>query len=318
MKKPRVLVGAALNETIGSYLESFCDCEYCDANHLPRKELLGRLKDKEGVLLFGTKVDREFLDAAPDLKAVCNVSVGYNNVDVEEARERGITVTNTPGVLDETVADLILSLMLSVSRRIVELDSYVRAGGWKPSDGRNLYGRDVHHTRLGIIGMGRIGEAVARRAALGFSMAVGYNNRNRKPDAEEKLGAVYQDLETLLKESDFIVLMTPLTEETRGMIGRREFSLMKRTAFFINASRGQTVDEAAMIEALQNGTIAGAGLDVFEQEPVSPENPLLKLGNVVLLPHIGSATDRTRNDMARLAVENLKGILESGQALTPV
>ena len=286
---------------------------------MPRVDLLSRLKDKDGVILFGIKVDREFLDAAPSLKAVCNVSVGYNNVvDLEEARKRGIIVTNTPGVLDETVADLILGLMLSSSRRIAELDSYVRDGLWKPSDRENLFGLDVHHKTLGIIGMGRIGEAVARRAKGGFSMDVRYNNRNRKPETEQELGVVYQELDTLLSESDFIVLMTPLTEETRNMIGKREFSLMKDTAFFINASRGQTVDEEAMIAALKTGTIAGAGLDVFCAEPVSPENPLLKIKNAVLVPHLGSATHQTRGDMAMLAAKNIKGILEEGKAITPV
>ncbi len=318
MAKPKVLIGARIHESVRAYLEGFCECEYCDANGLPREELLGKMSDKAGAIIFGTRVDAAFFDAAPLLKAVCNVSVGYNNVDVDEAKKRGVAVTNTPGVLDETVADLILGLMLSSSRRIAELDRYVRDGAWKPSDGTNLYGSDVHRKTLGIIGMGRIGEAVARRAVGGFSMEVRYYNRHRKPEAESALGVAWRDLDGLLAESDFIVCMMPLTEETRGMIGKREFSLMKPSAFFINASRGQTIDEKALIEALRNGTIAGAGLDVFEVEPIAPDNPLLTFDNVVLTPHLGSATHRTRNEMAMLAARNLKTVLEGGAALTPV
>lgn len=318
MSKPKVLVGAVIADSVKAYLEQFSECEYLDMGKMTRDELLGRLADIDGVIIFGTKVDVAFFVAAPKLKAVCNVSVGFNNVDIEEAKKRGVTVTNTPGVLDETVADLIMALMLSSARRIAELDGYVRAGSWKPTDGTNLYGLDVHHKKLGIIGMGRIGEAVARRAKNGFSMSVSYCNRNRKPDTETSLGAVFQEMDTLLAESDFIVLMTPLTDETRKMIGKREFALMKKTAFFINASRGQTVDEAALIEALQNGTIAGAGLDVFEYEPVSPDNPLLVLKNAVLTPHLGSATHQTRNEMALLAAKNLELLLQGKPALTPV
>ena len=318
MAEFNVLVGVKIPDYVKQYLESFCSCEYCNANHSPRTELLEKLKDKDGVIIMGTKVDCDFFDAAPSLKAVCNVSVGYNNVDIDEARKRSIMVTNSAGALDETVADLILGLMLSSSRRIAEMDTYIRKGLWKPSDGENFYGLDLHHKTLGIIGMGRIGEAVARRAAGGFAMNVGYFNRNRKYETEQELGVVYKDLDTLLSESDFIVIMTPLTDQTRKMIGRREFSLMKNTAFFINVSRGQTVDEEALIEALVNKTIAGAGLDVFEKEPVSADNPLLQLENVVLTPHIGSATFQTRGEMAMLAAKNVKTILEEGKAITPV
>ncbi len=318
MAKPKVLVGAKIDVSVRNFLEEFCQCSYCDMGKSPQVESLEGLRETEGVIVFGSKIDAAFFDAAPSLKAVCCVSVGYNNVDVEEAQRRGVVVTNTPGVLDETVADLILSLMLSSSRRIAELDRYVRDGLWKPTDGANLYGLDVHHKKLGIVGMGRIGEAVAKRAKGGFSMDVLYYNRHRKADAEAGIGAVYRDFDALLAESDFIVLMTPLTEETRKLIGAREFSLMKKTAFFINASRGQTVDEEAMIEALRTNSIAGAGLDVFEREPIAPDSPLLSLKNVVLTPHIGSATHETRNDMARLAAENMKKILSGESAVTPV
>ncbi len=318
MKDFKILVGVEIADRVKEFLESFCFCEYCDAARIPRNELLEKLKDKDGVMVMGTYVDREFFDAAPSLKAVCNVSVGYDRVDTAEAARRNVIVTNTPGILDETVADLVLGLMLSASRRVAELDRDIRNGKWSTANLNGLFGLDVHHKTLGIIGMGNIGNAVARRASEGFSMNLLYHNRSRKPDAEMRWGAVYADLATLLKESDFIVLLTPLTEETRGMIGRKEFSLMKETAFLINASRGRTIDEKALIEALKEGQIAGAGLDVFETEPVGTDNPLLEMNNVVLTPHIGSATIQTRTQMAMLAAENLKSILETGKAKTPV
>ena len=318
MKDFNILVGIKVADAVKEYLESFCRCEYCDAKGMPRNELLGKLKDKDGVMIMGIDVDTDFFDAAPSLKAVCNVSVGYDRVDTAEAARRNILVTNTPGILDETVADLVLGLMLSVSRRMVELDRYIRETQWKTFSLEDLFGLDVHHKTLGIIGMGNIGEAVARRACGGFSMNVLYHNRSRRPEAEKKWGAVYTELEDLLRESDFIVLLTPLTEKTRGMIGKREFSLMKNSAFLINASRGQTVDEKALIEALNSGEIAGAGLDVLEKEPVETDNPLLRMKNVVLTPHIGSSTRQTRERMAMLAAENMRSILETGKAVTPV
>ncbi len=318
MKRPKVLVGLNVPDSVKQYLDTFCDCEYFTLRGVPRPEILSRIKDKEGLLIGGTKIDKQLLDAAPELKAVCCASVGYNNVDIEETRRRRIIVTNTPGVLNETVADLILALMLSVSRRIVELDGYLREGLWKPSDNENLFGLDVHHKTLGIIGMGRIGEAVAERAVGGFSMKVLYNNRNRKPETEQRLGVTYSGFDQLLEESDFVLVMTPLTEQTSRMFGSREFSLMKNTAYFINASRGQTVDETALVKALQNGSIAGAGLDVFDREPVAPDNPLLELKNTVLVPHIGSASYQTRGDMAMLAAENLNAIFKTGKGITAV
>ncbi len=318
MKKPKVLVGLNVPDSVKQYLDTFCDCEYFNLRGIPQLEILRRIKNKKGLLIGGSKIDKQLLDESPELKAVCCASVGYNNVNIEETRRRGIIVTNTPGVLNETVADLILALMLSVSRRIVELDGYLRAGLWKPADNENLFGLDVHHKTLGIIGMGRIGEAVAKRAVGGFSMKVLYHNRNRNSEAEKKLGAVYCEFGQLLSDSDFVLVMTPLTEQTRKMFGRREFSLMKNTAFFINASRGQIVDEAALAEALQNGSIAGAGLDVFDAEPVTSDNPLLKFKNTVLVPHIGSASYQTRGNMAMLAAQNLNEIFKTGNGITEV
>ena len=265
------------------------------------------------------RIDEELLNHAPHLKVISNVSVGYNNFDVEAMDKRNIIGTNTPYVLDETVADLAFALILSTARRITELDRFVKEGSWKPTTNyQEIYGKDVHSTTLGIIGMGRIGEAIARRAKFGFNMDVLYFNRNRKPEAEEKYGAEYCDLTSLLTRADYIVLMTPLTPETFQIIGEEEFKLMKKSAVFINISRGQTVDEQALIKALQNGEIHGAGLDVFETEPVDQDNPLLHMSNVVTVPHIGSATARTEAAMAMRAAENLVAVLTGKEPIDPV
>ncbi|HEY4390919.1 MAG TPA: D-glycerate dehydrogenase, partial [Paenibacillus sp.] len=258
-----------------------------------------------GLLTSGTRVNKELLENAPQLKVVSNISVGYNNFDLDAMREHKVLGTNTPEVLDDTVADLIVALMLSVARRVPELDKYVRAGRWQRDDNELLFGLDVHHKTLGIIGMGNIGQAVARRAKWGFGMNLLYHNRHQNLAVESELGAEYRSKDELLREADFIVLMTPLTPETRHYIGAHEFALMKPTAVFINASRGATVDESAMIKALSSRQIYGAGLDVFEQEPVASDNPLLSMDHVVVLPHTGSATAKTRRDMAMLAAKNL-------------
>jgi gluconate 2-dehydrogenase len=304
--KPKVFIDRPIPAEVEAYIAEHCDSSIWNSKErIPREVLLERVADIEGLLTFARKIDQSFLGIAPKLKAVSTSSVGYNHFDLEAMKARGVIGTHTPYVLDETVADLVFALMLSAARRVAELDRYVKEGLWKPSDGENLFGIDVHHASLGIIGMGRIGEAIARRAKFGFEMDVRYYNRSRNEDAERKFGASYMQLEELLQTSDFIVLMTPLTAETTRLIGQDRFRLMKRSAIFINASRGQTVDEAALIEALQDGTIRAAGLDVFEQEPVAADNPLLRMPNVVALPHIGSATARTRFDMAMLAARNL-------------
>lgn len=306
MNRPKVFLASKLPAEAEDYIARFCDCEKWEGKGtISKEELLQKLSDKEGVILSGITIDEELLEHAHNLKVVSNVSVGYNNFDIEAMKKRKIIGTNTPGVLDNTVADLVLGLMLTSARRIAELDKYVKAGKWQPEDNKNLFGMDVHGATLGIIGMGRIGEAIAKRAKFGFDMEVSYYNRNRKCETEEKLGVKYSNFESLLKTSDFIVLILPLTEETYHLIGLKEFNLMKRTAFFINASRGQTVDEEALIEALRSKKIMGAGLDVYEKEPVDYYNPLLKMPNVVTMPHIGSATEKTRADMAMLAAKNL-------------
>jgi gluconate 2-dehydrogenase len=304
--KPKIYIAQDIPKEVEEYIAKHCDYRKWESQEfISYDSLCNEIKDSEGLLLSTVDVDRNLLEKAPQLKVVSNISVGYNNFDIEAMRERNIIGTNTPFVLDETVADLVLGLIISVARRIPELDQVIRTGNWKDSDDVPYYGADVHHTTLGIIGMGRIGEEIARRGKLGFNMEVQYYNRNRKLEIEKNLGVKYTEMKELLRSSDFIVLMTPLTPETEKLMGRDEFNLMKNTAFFINASRGQTVDEEALIDALKKGKIAGAGLDVFEEEPVNLDNPLIKMKNVVLLPHVGTATYRTSFDMAMLAAENL-------------
>lgn len=312
MAKPKVYIAKEIPKEVEDYIGQFCDYEKWNGKEkISREELLDKLTDKEGLLLSGLKIDKELLEHAKKLRVVSNISVGYNNFDLEEMKARNVIGTNTPEVLDNTVADLIFGLILSSARRISELDKYVKEGNWKPEDEKNLFGVDVHHSTIGIIGMGRIGEAVAKRAKLGFDMEVIYYNRHRKHDVENRLGVKYCDFEMLLQKSDFIVLMTPLTKDTYHYIDFEEFNMMKKTAVFINASRGETVNEKALIEALQNNKIFGAGLDVYELEPIDSQNLLLKIPNVITLPHIGSAVEKTRSDMAMMAARNLvKAVLE--------
>jgi lactate dehydrogenase-like 2-hydroxyacid dehydrogenase len=306
--KPRILVTRATFPEVIEQLRGrfYVEDNQADDAPLSGDELRRRLADKEGVLSTGSdRIDAAVLDAAPRLKAVCNNAVGYNNIDLAACSERGILATNTPGVLDETTADTAWALLMAAARRITEAERWLRAGNWKEGWKHDrLLGQDVHHATLGIIGMGRIGQAIARRAR-GFSMRVLYHNRNRAPKAVEKaLGAKYASLEKLLKESDFLSLNLPYSPEARHLIGARELALMKPTAVIINAARGGIIDDAALIQALKERRIAAAGLDVFEGEPKF--NPgFLELDNVALVPHIGSATRATRVAMVKLAVKNL-------------
>jgi gluconate 2-dehydrogenase len=312
LKKSKVLIANKFPAEAAEYIARFCDCEAWEGEGMmPRELLLEKLSDIEGLLLSDFAIDEELLEAAPKLRAVSNVSVGYNNFDISAMKKHGVIGTNTPGVLNDTMADMVFGLMLSTARRIAELDRYIREGLWnKAGDDESLFGLDVHHGTLGIIGMGRIGETVARRARCGFDMEVCYYNRSRKPEVEEQLGIRYSELEQLLRTSDFIVLLTPLKSDTYHMIDHKEFDMMKRTAIFINASRGQNVNEKALIEALKQRKIYGAGLDVFESEPIEGGNPLLELPNVVMTPHIGTATYKTWTSMAMLAAENLVKALQ--------
>ena len=322
--KPKIYSTYPMPEQVEKFMAEYCDIRKWEGDgRTPREVLLNEIAEVEGLYTGGSsmvgRIDEELLRHAPRLKVVSNVSVGYNNFDLEALNKRNIIGTNTPHVLDETVADLAFALILATGRRIVELDRFVKEGNWKPTTNyRETYGKDVNGTTLGIIGMGRIGEAIAKRAKYGFNMDVLYFNRNKKPEAEEKYGAEYCDLTSLLTSADYVLLMTPLTPETFQIIGEEEFKLMKKSAIFINVSRGQTVDEQALIRALQNGEIHGAGLDVFEQEPVDANNPLLKMENVVTVPHIGSATVRTELAMAMRAAENLVAVLTGKEPIDPV
>jgi glyoxylate reductase len=266
-------------------------------------------RDVEGLLVVGARVTEEVLGQASKLRVVANCGVGYDNIDVAACTRRGIIVTNTPGVLTDTTADLAFALLLAVARRVADGDRYVRDGRWRRWEFGAMWGSEVHHKTLGVYGFGRIGQAVARRGR-GFAMTILYHSRTRaNRDLERELDARYVDRETLLGESDFVSLHIPMAPETHHLIGAHELRLMKPTAFLINTSRGKVVDEEALVEALKTGQIAGAGLDVFEHEPhLHPE--LAKLDNVALLPHIGSATGETRLKMAMLAAENLLAVLD--------
>jgi len=304
--RPKVFIARKVPREVEDYIAQYCDCaKWNGPGIIPRNELLKVLGDSEGLFINGERINQELLDSAPKLRVVSNNSVGYNNFDLGAMRSRGIIGTNTPSVLDDTVADLVLGLMLATARRISELDRYVKAGQWRGIIGDEQFGTDVHHTTIGIIGMGRIGECIAERAKFGFKMHVLYCNRNQRVEAEERVGVEHCSMEQLLQESDFVVLMTPLTPQTVNIMSDREFSLMKRSAIFINASRGETVNENALIKVLDEGKIRGAGLDVYSKEPIEPNNPLLKMQNVITIPHIGSATAKTRFDMAMLAAQNL-------------
>lgn len=264
------------------------------------------LKEAEGIVGLALKVTKELLDHAPKLKIISNTSVGYDNLDIAEMTRRNVMATNTPNILDDTTADAIFAILLAAARRVTELDSFVKSGQWDVPLKPDQYGIDVHHKTLGIIGMGNIGSAIAKRAHFGFDMNILYHNRSRNKEAEEKYNAVYCDFNELLERSDFVCLMVPATAETDKMIGEKEFSRMKKSAIFINGSRGKNVDEEALYSALKHGMIHGAGIDVFRKEPTNKDNPLLQLKNIVTLPHIGSSTTECELKMTQLATTNLR------------
>ena len=277
----------------------------------PPDELAQRLQGKHAAMAtVMDRFDEPILAQAPDLKVIANIAVGYNNIDVPACTHRGIAVTNTPGVLDDTTADLTWALLMAAARRIAEGDAYVRAGDWKIAFGvQHFLGLDIHHATLGIIGMGRIGQAIARRAR-GFDMQVLYQNRSRlDPAHEQKLGVTWVERDTLLEHADFVVVMAPYSPATHHLIGAAEIARMKPTAVLVNCARGGVVDDAALVEALKAQRIAAAGLDVFEGEPkVHPG--YLALRNVVMTPHIGSASRATRLTMCRTAADNLTAVLD--------
>lgn len=298
-------------------LQEYYDIEQWEEEEIviPREKLLAAVADCEVLwVTLADQVDEELLLHAPKLKLVTNLAVGYNNIDVKALRKRGIMATNTPGVLTNTTADLVWGLLLATARRIPESERYLREGKWKSWYPMQLVGKDVSGSTIGIIGMGRIGQAVARRAK-GFDMKILYNNRRRRHEVEEMYGFQYVSLEDLLKQSDFVVIMTPFNNDTVGLIGAKELALMKEDAVLINASRGGIIDENALYDTLKNGKLWAAGLDVFEQEPIALDHPLLTLPNVVALPHIGSASLQTRTAMLMLNVKELTAYGQ-GKAVT--
>ncbi|GEK50688.1 2-hydroxyacid dehydrogenase [Vreelandella venusta] len=272
---------------------------------LTQQDVLSTLAQAHGIIGSGLAITPQLLDAAPNLEVIATISVGYDNIPVEELSQRGIMLCNTPDVLTETTADTGFALIMATARRVVELAEWVKAGKWQASIGPALFGRDVHGKTLGMVGFGRIGQAVARRGALGFGMRVLYSNASHKPALEKELGAQRRELNELLAEADFVCVTVPLTADTEHLLGSNEFALMKPSAIFINIARGKVIDENALIDALENGVIQAAGLDVFEQEPLPSSSPLAKMPNVVALPHIGSATHETRDAMAQRAVDNI-------------
>ena len=312
--KPKILVTREVFDETLAYLAEHCEVESNQSDKpFDAAALAQHLKDKDGVICCLTdRIDAALLEECPRVKVVANIAVGYNNIEVPACTARGVMVTNTPGVLDDSTADLAWTLMLATARRLTEAEAYVRAGNWKGWHLKQMLGVDVHHATLGVIGMGRIGQQIVRRAA-GFKMRVLYHNRNRLPaDVERWLNAEYATKEQLLAQADFVVLQMPYSPATHHYIGAAELKQMKPTAILINSTRGGVVDDAALIDALKDGTIRAAGLDVFENEPrLNPE--FLDLKNVVLAPHVGSSTEATRRAMAMTAARNAVAALTGGE-----
>jgi len=317
--KPKVYVSRLLPKPAMDRIHSFCDAEVWEGELPPPREvLLEKVRNVEGLLsLLTDKVDAELMDKAPKLKVVSNCAVGFDNIDIHEATKRGILVGNTPGVLTDTTADFAFTLLMAAARRVVEGDKQVRAGGWKTWGPMILLGQDIHGATLGIIGLGRIGATVARRAK-GFGMRLLYYDVVRQKKLEDELGIQYLELERLLAESDFITIHTNLTAETHHLIGAKQFEKMKRTSVLVNTSRGPIIDNMALYEALRNGKIGFAALDVTEPEPLPANHPLLTLDNIIVTPHIASASVVTRTKMGLIAAENLIAGLKGEMPPNPV
>ncbi|MBY0147072.1 D-glycerate dehydrogenase [Neobacillus niacini] len=318
--KKRVYITRKLPYEILDILLSQFDVRMWEEEYIPvpKDVLLKEIEDVDGLFcLLTDTIDEEVLEHAPNLKVINNLAVGYNNIDIQAASMRGIIVTNTPGVLNETTADLTFTLLMAAARRVVEASDFLRSGKWGAWSPMQLTGQDIHGSTIGIIGLGRIGEALVKRAK-GFDMNVLYYNRTRKLDKEKELEIQYAELKDLLQQSDFICILLPYSTEVHHLIGKQALSLMKKNAILINSARGGIVDEEALYHALKDGQIWAAGLDVFEQEPVPIDHPLLSLPNVVTLPHIGSASVKTRLAMAHLAADNLVNVLNGNEPISPV
>jgi glyoxylate reductase len=320
MARPYVFVTRKCSEIELQPLYEVADIEMWpeEETPCPREILVEKAKKADALLtMLSDSIDKQLLDEAKQLKVVANLAVGYDNIDVAYANEQGVVVCNTPDVLTDTTADLTFGLVLATARRLMEASDYVKNNQWKGWGPLLLAGHDVHHKTIGIVGMGKIGQAVAKRAT-GFEMNILYHNRTRNSEAENTLGATYCSLDELLISSDFVVSLTPLTNETKELFNMDSFKKMKNTAIFINAGRGAVVNEHDLYEALINQEIAGAGLDVFLNEPIESTHPLVGLHNVVALPHIGSASYETRHKMMNLCAENIALVLKGSAPKTNV
>ncbi len=304
MKKHKVVMTGRLMTPALERIQEACEVKLWDKTEaIPKETLFDWLKDAEGLVVTGNvQVNEELLQHGPKLNVIVQSAVGYDNIDIEACTRYGVLVGNTPGVLVEATADLSFSLLLCSARRIHEGWNFVQGGSWRPGHNLSL-GMDLAGKTLGIVGMGQIGVAVAKRARV-FGMNVIYYNRNQRPD-DELTGATYQSFDSVLEQADCIIVLTPLSKETRGLFGKQQFSQMKSTAYFVNMSRGPVVDTEALVHALETGEIAYAALDVTDPEPLPGDHPLLKLSNILITPHIGSATKETRTAMSQLTADNL-------------
>ncbi|AXI09858.1 D-glycerate dehydrogenase [Oceanobacillus zhaokaii] len=320
MEKQRIYITRSLDEAVIAPYANLFEIRMWEKEEepVPREILLEEVKNADGLFcMLSDKIDDELLQHSSNLKVVSNLAVGYDNIDLDAAKKHGVIATNTPDVLTETTADLGFALLMATARRIVEANQYIKTNQWQNWAPYLLAGSDIHHKTIGIVGMGRIGEAIARRAK-GFDMNILYHNRSRKPVAEKDLQATYVSFEQLIGEADFIVSVVPFTPETSKIFNEAAFEKMKQTAIFINISRGATVDEDALVEALRTNKIKAAGLDVFEVEPITNEHPLMQLDNAVCIPHIGSASEETRTEMIQLCMDNIAGVLNGTGAKTAI
>lgn len=317
--KPKVFVSRIIpDEGLNLVLDAFDADVWQDELPPPREVLLEKIKDKVGLLsLLTDKVDVELMDLNPQLRVVANYAVGYDNIDIPAATQRGLPIGNTPGVLTDTTADFAFTLLMSAARRVVEGADYVRAGKWKTWGPKLLTGVDIHAATLGLVGFGRIGQAMAKRAS-GFDMRVLYYDQYRRQDLEASMGITYVDMDTLLRESDFVSIHTDLNATTRHMFNAEAFAKMKSSAILINSARGPIIDPDALYVALSTGRIRAAAVDVTEPEPILMESPLLTLSNFLVVPHIASATIATRGKMAEIAAKNLIAGVNGEKLLTPV
>jgi len=316
--KPKIYIARRIPEEGLTWLGDFESKMWQGDGPVPREVLMREAADCEGLLTMLTdRVDGALLDACPRLRVVSNFAVGYDNIDVAAATERGVLVGNTPGVLTETTADLAFALLLATARRLVEGVEFIQQGQWRTWGPLDLLGGEVHHATLGILGMGRIGREMAKRAR-GFDMQILYHNRRRDEAAEADLGVRYVEKAELLQQSDFVSVHVPLSAETRHYLKAEDFAHMKPTAILINTSRGPVVDQAALYEAVRSGQIGGAGLDVTDPEPMLVNDPLLSLPQVIIVPHVGSATRTTRGKMAEISARNLAAALKGEPMLSCV